>query len=131
VPTSLGPAEILVILVVALIVLGPKRLPEAGRQVGKALAEMRRWSRGIQNEIKDAFDTAEEPPRVTSEALAAEAAAAETAAAERLSERAEAGPEPGPEVASDPPPLSQAPRESSEPAVPNNGARPIDEPPRN
>ncbi len=59
-PTSLGPAEILVILVVALIVLGPTRLPEAGRQVGKALAEVRRWSSDVKSEIRDAVEV--EPP---------------------------------------------------------------------
>ncbi len=46
----------MVILVVALIVLGPKRLPEAGRQVGKALAEVRKWSQGFQNEIKSVME---------------------------------------------------------------------------
>lgn len=51
------------ILVVALIVLGPKRLPEAGRQVGKALAEVRRWSRDIQSEVKGAFDTETPAPK--------------------------------------------------------------------
>ena len=61
-PTSLGPAEILIILVVALIVLGPKRLPEAGRQVGRALAEVKKWSHGIQSEIRDVLDTEPEPP---------------------------------------------------------------------
>jgi sec-independent protein translocase protein TatA len=61
-PTSLGPAEILVILVVALIVLGPKRLPEAGRQVGKAIAEVRRWSQGFQDEIRSAVDFDPKPP---------------------------------------------------------------------
>jgi sec-independent protein translocase protein TatA len=61
-PTSLGPAEILVILVVALIVLGPKRLPEAGRQVGKALAEVRKWSQSFQNEIKSVVDFEPGPP---------------------------------------------------------------------
>ena len=55
-PTSLGPAEILVILVVALIVLGPKKLPEAGRQMGKALAEVRKWSQGFQDEIRSTID---------------------------------------------------------------------------
>jgi sec-independent protein translocase protein TatA len=55
-PTSLGPAEILVILVVALIVLGPKKLPEAGRQVGKAIAVVRKWSQGFQDEIKSDMD---------------------------------------------------------------------------
>ena len=55
-PSSLGPAEILVILVVALIVLGPKRLPEAGRQVGKALSEVRRWSQDVKYEMNQAFN---------------------------------------------------------------------------
>ena len=61
-PTSLGPAEILVILVVALIVLGPKRLPEAGRQVGRAIAEVRKWSQGFQDEIRTAVDFDPNPP---------------------------------------------------------------------
>ena len=59
-PSSLGPAEIMVILVIALIVLGPKRLPEAGRQVGKALAEVRRWSSDVKSEIRNAVEP--EPP---------------------------------------------------------------------
>lgn len=61
-PTSLGPAEILVILVVALIVLGPKRLPEAGRQVGRAIAEVRRWSQGFQDEIRNVIEPDVAPP---------------------------------------------------------------------
>ena len=50
----------MVILVVALIVLGPKRLPEAGRQVGRALAEVRRWSTDVKSEIRNAVET--DPP---------------------------------------------------------------------
>ena len=61
-PTSLGPAEIMVILLVALIVLGPSRLPEAGRQVGKALAEVRKWSQGFQDEIRNVVDPDNSPP---------------------------------------------------------------------
>jgi Tat protein translocase TatB subunit len=48
--------EMMVIFVVALLVLGPTKLPEAGRQVGKALAELRRWSSGVQAELRDAMD---------------------------------------------------------------------------
>ncbi len=55
-PTNLGPAEIVAVLVVALIVLGPKRLPDAGRQVGRALAEVRRWSQGFQSEIRNVIE---------------------------------------------------------------------------
>src|SRR5436309_949559 len=61
-PTSLGPAEILVILVVALVVLGPKRLPEAGRQIGRFVSEIRHWSSTVQAEIRDVLDIEGEPP---------------------------------------------------------------------
>jgi sec-independent protein translocase protein TatA len=60
-PTSLGPAEILVILVVALIVLGPTRLPEAGRQVGRFISEVRHWSTAVQTEIRQVIETEGEP----------------------------------------------------------------------
>lgn len=50
-----GP-EILVILLVALIVLGPQRLPDAARQVGKAMGELRRISAGFQNEMRTAME---------------------------------------------------------------------------
>lgn len=56
---SIGPAEILVVLVVALIVLGPNRLPDAARSLGKAMAELRRVTSGVQSEVRDAFA---EPP---------------------------------------------------------------------
>jgi sec-independent protein translocase protein TatB len=55
-PSSLGPMEILVILVVALIVLGPNKLPGAARQVGKTIAEVRKWSQGFQDEIRNVID---------------------------------------------------------------------------
>ena len=65
-PSNLGPAEIVAILVVALIVLGPKRLPEAGRQVGRAIAEVRRWSQGFQSEVRSVIETEPEPARAPS-----------------------------------------------------------------
>jgi Tat protein translocase TatB subunit len=49
--------EIIVILVAGLLILGPKRLPDAARQVGKAFAELRRMSSGLQAEMREAFDT--------------------------------------------------------------------------
>ncbi len=38
---NIGPMEILVVLVIALIVFGPKRLPELGKSVGKGIREFR------------------------------------------------------------------------------------------
>ena len=53
---NVGGGEILMILVVALIFLGPTRLPDAGRQVGRAIAEFRRMTSGVQKDLKDALD---------------------------------------------------------------------------
>ncbi len=38
---NIGPLEIIIVLVIALIVLGPKRLPEFGRSIGKGLREFK------------------------------------------------------------------------------------------
>jgi Tat protein translocase TatB subunit len=53
---SVGVPEILVILIVALVVLGPNRLPEAARQVGKAMSEFKRVTAGLQAEVRDAME---------------------------------------------------------------------------
>ena len=48
---NIGPEEIILILVIALIVFGPKRLPEIGRTVGKSLREFRKASDDIRQEL--------------------------------------------------------------------------------
>jgi sec-independent protein translocase protein TatA len=56
---NVGPLELVVVLIIALIVLGPKRLPEVGRSVGKGMRE-----------FKDAISGEnEEEPRETRETL--------------------------------------------------------------
>jgi Tat protein translocase TatB subunit len=52
---NVGTMELLLILVVGLLVLGPTKLPEAARQVGRALAEVRRLGAGFQAEMRDAL----------------------------------------------------------------------------
>ena len=53
---NVGGGEVIVILLIALIVLGPDKLPGAARQVGKYLNEFRRISSGFQDEIRSAMD---------------------------------------------------------------------------
>jgi sec-independent protein translocase protein TatA len=40
-PFNVGPMELVIVLVIALVVLGPKRLPEAGKAVGRGLREFK------------------------------------------------------------------------------------------
>src|SRR4051794_16397423 len=55
---SLGGSEVIVILLVALIVLGPDKLPDTARKIGNVMGELRRMSHGFQQEIKSALDDA-------------------------------------------------------------------------
>lgn len=57
---NIGSPELLVILVIALIVVGPRRLPEIGRTVGRALNEFRK----VQDEVRDMvrFDLSDDAP---------------------------------------------------------------------
>ena len=48
---NLGAPEILVILVVALLVFGPHKLPEIGRQVGGAMRELRKMQDSVKQEL--------------------------------------------------------------------------------
>ena len=45
--SQVGPMEIVLVLVIALLVLGPKRLPEAGRSIGKGIREFKDSIAGI------------------------------------------------------------------------------------
>ena len=53
---GLGFTEILVILVVALLVFGPDRLPELARNLGKGLAEFRRASSDLRRSVLEATE---------------------------------------------------------------------------
>ena len=64
---NLGSGELLVIFFVALLVLGPNKLPDAARQVGRAVNEIRRVSGGFQREIREAM---QEPMRAAEQAKA-------------------------------------------------------------
>ncbi|MFV0348388.1 MAG: Sec-independent protein translocase protein TatB [Halodesulfovibrio sp.] len=60
---GIGTTEILVILVVALIVLGPKSLPKIARTLGKGMAEFRRVSTDFQRTINTEIDMEEHEKR--------------------------------------------------------------------
>ena len=60
---GLGFTEILIILVVALIVLGPKQLPKVARTLGRSLGEFKRTADDFRREMSVAVDLDEQPKR--------------------------------------------------------------------
>jgi len=53
---NIGSGEVLVILVLGLLVLGPERLPEFARKIGNFLKEAKRMSRSFQEELRSAVE---------------------------------------------------------------------------
>jgi TatA/E family protein of Tat protein translocase len=76
-----GPLELVIILVIALLILGPGRLPDVGSALGKSLREFRKASSDIQDAAK--IDTSPLPPdeQAASQPSAAPAAPVATAVA--------------------------------------------------
>jgi sec-independent protein translocase protein TatB len=62
---NVGAGELMVILLIALIVLGPDKLPETARKMGNVMGELRRMSSGFQNEMRSAMDDVTRPPLET------------------------------------------------------------------
>jgi sec-independent protein translocase protein TatB len=50
-----GPEKLILLFVIALIVLGPNRLPQAARTLGHLMGELRRMSGSFQDEVKEAL----------------------------------------------------------------------------
>ena len=56
---NLGMPELMMIMFLALLLFGPKKLPEIGKQVGKALGEFKRASNDLKRSIQDEMDKAQ------------------------------------------------------------------------
>jgi len=53
---NFGGGEILVILLAALVILGPDRLPEVGRSIGRAIHKARTMTSGVESQVRDVID---------------------------------------------------------------------------
>jgi sec-independent protein translocase protein TatB len=53
---NLSGSELIVILIVALVVLGPERLPELARGAGRAIHKLKTMTEGLQSEVRDVMD---------------------------------------------------------------------------
>lgn len=50
---SIGMPELIIIFVIALIIFGPRKLPELGRSLGRSIAEFRRASNELRNTLEE------------------------------------------------------------------------------
>lgn len=50
---GIGAPELVLVLIIALVIFGPGKLPEIGKAVGKSLSEFKKASRELTNELKD------------------------------------------------------------------------------
>jgi TatA/E family protein of Tat protein translocase len=82
-PFNIGAPELIIILVIALLILGPGRLPEVGSSVGKAIREFRKASSDVEDAAKiDVSPLPTGTPAAPAEAVAAAVAAQAPAAPE-------------------------------------------------
>ena len=61
---GLGIPELMVIFVIALVVFGPKKLPDLGRSVGRAMAEFKKASQEFQDSVKEEMKEVEKTAQV-------------------------------------------------------------------
>jgi len=54
---NIGPMEIIFIFLIVLIIFGPRRLPEMGKSIGKAIREFKNAGREIERDITEALES--------------------------------------------------------------------------
>ena len=69
-PFNIGPGELLLILAIALLVIGPGRLPDVGAALGKSLREFRKASTEMQDAVTSATAVAKPAPVATNPSIA-------------------------------------------------------------
>ena len=96
----IGMPEMIVIAVIALIIFGPRKLPELGKSLGKSLAEFKRASNDLKNtleeeirteELQDARKSAQIPPTVSTPPAVTSEPEGETTPRETTTPRVDAG----------------------------------------
>ena len=64
---SIGMPELIIILVIALIIFGPRKLPELGKSLGRSLNEFKRASADLQNTLEQEIKLEEQKEKETKE----------------------------------------------------------------
>jgi TatA/E family protein of Tat protein translocase len=101
---NIGAPELIIILVIALLILGPGKLPEVGASIGKSIREFRKASSDLSDSVNVSVDTSPLPPAPPAATVvtppAVEAPAAPVAPAAPAAPTAQAAPAASSEPAS-------------------------------
>jgi Tat protein translocase TatB subunit len=92
---GIGMTELMVILVIGLVVIGPKKLPGLARSLGKSLAEFRRASDDMRREFLDVADAARIDPSDTTTPSTFDEVSDPSEASDPAEPSEEASPDPG------------------------------------
>jgi TatA/E family protein of Tat protein translocase len=93
---SIGMPELIIILVIALIIFGPRKLPELGRSLGRSINEFKKASNELRSTLEDEIRVEEQHERTTATASATPPAATPPPVdATTVSRTATTTPEPG------------------------------------
>jgi len=84
---GIGMPELIVILVIALIVIGPSKLPDLARSLGKGLAEFRRATDDFKRNVEDTAREQEEKEQLAKKETVKQEAGEEVKAAEEQKEK--------------------------------------------
>jgi sec-independent protein translocase protein TatA len=79
---SLGMPELIVIFVIALIIFGPRKLPELGRSLGKSIAEFKRASNELKSTLEEEIRLEEQKQKQEEASKAVQASAKDTGASD-------------------------------------------------
>jgi sec-independent protein translocase protein TatA len=81
---SIGMPELIIIFVIALIIFGPRKLPELGRSLGKSLAEFKKASNELKSTLEEEIRLEEQRSAIEERKTAAQAATAPTVTAQTV-----------------------------------------------
>jgi TatA/E family protein of Tat protein translocase len=82
---SIGAPELIIILVIALIIFGPRKLPELGRSLGKSIGEFKKASNELRSTLEEEIRVEEHRERTTQAAAATPPSATPPPASETVS----------------------------------------------